>query len=673
MIAWAIDHWPAYIRRPGIRLDAVSRGPFFVPELMAVDPSTIPAPLLAWLQQAYASDITGGNGPGDGLAAAEALPALLAMLTEPTAQATRDTIACATGDSLRIQARIAADPTWLDRPGGVLALPPLLAITHSRLVCQPRFGEALRTAARTVLAAGANANASVGNRGWPNSLQAPNDREPISALYGAAGRHHDAALTRMLLDAGADPNDGESLYHALESLDCTRLLLAAGARITGSNAFYRAFDLDDVRVVELLLAAGADPNEPALNSPLDQAGSPLLWAIYRRRSAAHVAALLAAGADATRRTAAGHSALQLAVRQGLDEVADRLRHHGVDDDSTEVDRFLGACAKADRAEVERLRANDPGLLGRLTPADRRLLPELAAAGEQASVELMVASGWPLEVTGGDWGASALNQSIFRGDARMTDTLLAAGARWQTRHGYGGDALGTLSFASQHRPVPDGDWIGCAAALRRHGLAAGAPDPERPGWTRVGDGSQPYPEAIAAVLVGAIEAAAPPVAAPLAGDDEAASLQRVRADLARRAPGLQIEIAATSTATVALAAVAFGVPPAQIAKTLALRVADRVLLVVASGDRRLDNKKIRTVFGAKGRMLDPEETRAITGHPVGGVCPFGLLTDLPIYCDRSLQAFDVVLPAAGSLTSAVRIAPTQLAALTGERWVDVCQD
>ena len=153
----------------------------------------------------------------------------------------------------------------------------------------------------------------------------------------------------------------------------------------------------------------------------------------------------------------------------------------------------------------------------------------------------------------------------------------------------------------------------------------------------------------------------------------ANLERVRADLAARAPDLRIEVATTSTATVALAAAAFGVTPGRIAKSLALRVGERAVLVVASGDRRLDNRKIRQAFGAKGRMLDAAETQAVTGHPVGGVCPFALATDLPVFCDVSLQAYDEVLPAAGSLTSAVRVAPARLAALTGDRWIDVCQD
>ena len=78
----------------------------------------------------------------------------------------------------------------------------------------------------------------------------------------------------------------------MESLTCTRLLLEAGARASEANAIYRALDLDAIDVLKLLLSRGADPNEPAKGPPISDWGSPLLWAIRRRRSPAHVAALL---------------------------------------------------------------------------------------------------------------------------------------------------------------------------------------------------------------------------------------------------------------------------------------------------------------------------------------------------------------------------------------------
>lgn len=150
-----------------------------------------------------------------------------------------------------------------------------------------------------------------------------------------------------------------------------------------------------------------------------------------------------------------------------------------------------------------------------------------------------------------------------------------------------------------------------------------------------------------------------------------SLESVRAFLAAKAPDIVIVELEGSTATVAEAAVGHGVAPAQIAKTLSLRVRDRNLLLVTSGESRLDNKKAKAVFGGKPRMLTAEEVVAITGHPVGGVCPFGLATALPVYCDVSLKAFEEVVPAAGSIRSALRVDPLRMAELVEAEWVDVC--
>ena len=118
--------------------------------------------------------------------------------------------------------------------------------------------------------------------------------------------------------------------------------------------------------------------------------------------------------------------------------------------------------------------------------------------------------------------------------------------------------------------------------------------------------------------------------------------------------------------------ALGVEPAQIAKTLAVRAGERVFLLVTRGDARLDNAKSKAEFGTRPRMLGPEETLAVTGHPVGGVCPFGLATEVPVFIDVSLKAYDIVSPAAGSLTSSVEISTERLADLVAERWVDLCR-
>jgi prolyl-tRNA editing enzyme YbaK/EbsC (Cys-tRNA(Pro) deacylase) len=151
-----------------------------------------------------------------------------------------------------------------------------------------------------------------------------------------------------------------------------------------------------------------------------------------------------------------------------------------------------------------------------------------------------------------------------------------------------------------------------------------------------------------------------------------SIESVRAFFQANAPEIEIIETPESSATVALAAAAHGVAPEQIAKTICLRIGETVLLVVASGTARLDNRKFKDRFGGKGRMLDSEEVVAMTSHPVGGVCPFGLPTPLPVYCDESLRQFAEVVPAAGATNAAVRITPERMATLTGAEWVDVCK-
>lgn len=149
-------------------------------------------------------------------------------------------------------------------------------------------------------------------------------------------------------------------------------------------------------------------------------------------------------------------------------------------------------------------------------------------------------------------------------------------------------------------------------------------------------------------------------------------ESVLAWLQEHAPDLSLIDHARSTATVIEAAEVLGVEPGRIAKSLAIRVGETVYLLLARGDARLDNTRCKAELGGRPRMLDPEETLAVTGHAVGGVCPFGLASDLQIIADRSLLAYPTVFPAAGTRTSSVEVEPAHLAELVGARWVEVCK-
>ncbi|TPL05208.1 MULTISPECIES: ankyrin repeat domain-containing protein [unclassified Mesorhizobium] len=425
-----------------------------------------------WAGLIYAGDISGSTDRASPAAAAR-------MVEEHPGFIQGDAyLACAVGEEAVLREATKQDAGWLNRPGGPLDLPPLVAVTHSSLVRLPRFRDALHAAARLLLEAGADPNQAVGSRWPPASLENPSDEYRLSALYGAAGQNHDLEMTKLLLDAGADPNDGESLYHSLENPACTRLLLEAGARVMGSNALYRVLDLDSLEALNLLLAApDADPNEPAGSPPTSDWGRPLLWAIRRRRSPAHIEALLGAGADPTARTPEGLSAYQVALRFGLPDVAALLRQAGDDAPLPDDERFIAACAAGDETTARAIKARRPDLPASLSDQQLRLLPELAAQGCGVAVKTMVRLGWPAARRGGDWDASALNHAVFRGDTDLTTFLLEHGADWKEKHGFGGDVRGTLGWASVNEPEPGGDWVGCAATLVAHGMPTGRPDPQ----------------------------------------------------------------------------------------------------------------------------------------------------------------------------------------------------
>jgi prolyl-tRNA editing enzyme YbaK/EbsC (Cys-tRNA(Pro) deacylase) len=151
-----------------------------------------------------------------------------------------------------------------------------------------------------------------------------------------------------------------------------------------------------------------------------------------------------------------------------------------------------------------------------------------------------------------------------------------------------------------------------------------------------------------------------------------SRESVRQWVAANAPDLPIIEVEDSTATVETAAKALGVEPGRIAKTLAVRAGEHLFLLVTRGNVRLDNRKCKDEFGQRPRMLGAEETFDLTGHPVGGVCPFGLKNPVAVYLDVSLKAFDTVYPAGGSLNSSVEVQTERLFQLVGDRWVDLCR-
>ncbi len=396
--------------------------------------------LLRWLRLVYGGD--------HGLAK----PALaLRVLAEHPHFAQGDAyVACALGDEAGVRDAIATDATWVNRAGGPLKLPPLVAVTHSSMSQVDSYRDRLRRCVHMLLEAGANPNQSIGN---------------LSALYGAAGPARDPEMTRLLLVAGANPNDGQSLYHAVGSTACVRVLLEHGARPCG-NTLANAIAHTNLEAVRLLLAHGADANAPGA-----QRISPLLFAIRLRRPAEIAQALIDAGADPRARTPEGLSAYKYARLAGLSHIADLLDQAGAHEDLDIEDAFVAACARGDEPEARRLLTQKPGLFDTLGSQRLRYLPEMVWNGCDDAARLMVRLGWPIAARGGDepFFGSALNWAVFRGNASMTEFLLRHGASWTERHGYDDNVMGTLAWSSLNQPPDRGDWAACARALVAHGM------------------------------------------------------------------------------------------------------------------------------------------------------------------------------------------------------------
>jgi ankyrin repeat protein len=354
-----------------------------------------------------------------------------------------------------------AEPLRPDAPLPPWGAPPLALVAFSSLATVG-FEAALLERMDALLMAGADPNGRLADPDVPYG--------PLPLLYGAVARARSGAMVRRLLEAGADPNDNESLYHAVEQPDrsIVAALAAAGARWEGTNALFRQLDFDDLPGLRQALELGADANE------LSPTGGsrPLHHAVARGRSLPFLELLMAHGADPHAQVA-GHGLAWHAARAGRTDLLGPLAALGlVPGAGGARERFIAACAAGDEPAARAALAEEPGLIGRLDAHDLALLPEQAQRGHRAAVRLMLSLGWPVSVPG-PWQASALNQAAFRGDAEMVALLLQHGARWHERNGYGGTALGSCLHAGNNEPVAGGDY----GTVLRLLVADGAPRPD----------------------------------------------------------------------------------------------------------------------------------------------------------------------------------------------------
>ncbi|MDX6630060.1 MAG: hypothetical protein QOH00_2306 [Gaiellales bacterium] len=327
-------------------------------------------------------------------------------------------------------------------PGGPLGLPPLFYVARSRLAADNL------PAVRDLLARGADPNGPGGEE-WTNLS--------IACARG------DAALARLLLDAGADPNDNDSLYHSVEPRDdaCLRLLLERGAKVPGTNALWHALDYDRFERVRILLEHGGGPNEsrdwPALHH-----------AVIRGRSQEFLRLLVEHGADPALRDQSGRSAFQHALRRGRDDLAETLLELGAPADADDADRALNAISTGARAQPIELDADARDVLIELAMRD---------TGGLARVIDAVGPDFSARWGGGPRG-TLLHQAAWFGRPGHVDLLLRRGAKPDERVEVEyATPLGWAAVGSRYSPehpndsfsAVDADWVGVANLL----IAAGA--------------------------------------------------------------------------------------------------------------------------------------------------------------------------------------------------------
>lgn len=318
------------------------------------------------------------------------------------------------GDHAQVSGALDTDPQLALASGGPENVPPLVYVCFSRYG-SPRSSRAsdIAETARVLLRHGADPNTAFNDPQWPDN--------PLPCLYAATGLNNNPALAAALLDAGANPNDGESLYHSTERHDhlCLRLLLDRGAHPDDVNVLNHMLDREDAAGLRLLLEAGADPRRRN-----GRGQTPLHWAVWRRRSPRIVAMLLDHGAEIDAANSDGRTAYALAIESGQTATAALLTERGAATDLPPLDRYLAACAAASGDELEQLLRNPPTL--ELIEAEHHLLPDLAMSRGTTAVRALLAVGVPVD-SRGENGGTALHWACWKGYADTVSVLLRYGA------------------------------------------------------------------------------------------------------------------------------------------------------------------------------------------------------------------------------------------------------
>lgn len=359
-------------------------------------------------------------------------------------------IAAAIGNIATVESMLAADSTWASRIGGPKQTQAIAYAAYARFgMTDDTYASRQQQVVSLLLSHGADPNSFV------REESRGKDTGRLSALYGCCRQPGNPAIAKLLLDAGASTDDGESLYHSSELADasCLELLFAAGVPERDREfCIRRALDFDHAKAIAVYLRNGTNPNH-------------LDWALFRHRSLPIIELLVEHGADLNRPSEGywllerihGLAPVQVAERAGAVEAVTYLLAQGAADNRTPQDRLIGACARADEDAARRILREHPDVARTLTERDQSNIATCAREGRLKSVQLMLEVGFDIEARADDLNATALQYAATNGDAAMVRLLLANHARRDTKHKYGGAPLDTAVYCAASFPNKTGQY------------------------------------------------------------------------------------------------------------------------------------------------------------------------------------------------------------------------